>query len=278
MTSLQQSTNPLLDALPADPRIVELGQPLFTGMPCSPNHPGFRMTLARRHGDMVRPDGGSASNEVIITGGHVGTHIDALSHVSQEGRLHGGLSAAEAQRGGRFSELGVETIAPMVCRGWLLDIPAALGVRACAPGYEITPDDLAAAAERQSIRAQPGDVVLIRTGWAQRWDDREAYVGHDSGVPGPGEAGARWLAALAPRAVGADSIAFEHLAPGAGHALLPAHRVLLVEHGIHILETLNLEELAYARVYEYLFVLSPLALVGATGSPVRPLAVVSEAR
>ena len=151
-------------------------------------------------------------------------------------------------------------------------------MRACAPGYEITPDDLAAAAARQKVDPQPGDVVLVRTGWAQRWDDREAYVGHDSGVPGPGEAGARWLAESKPRAVGADSIAFEYLAPGAGHALLPAHRVLLVEHGIHIIETLNLEELAYARVYEYLFVLAPLPLVGATGSPVRPLAVVSEGR
>ena len=56
----------------------------------------------------------------------------------------------------------------------------------------------------------------------------------------------------------------------------PAHRVLLVEHGIHIIETLNLEELAYARVYEFAFVLAPLPLVGATGSPVRPLAVVSD--
>ncbi len=94
MTSLQPSPDPLLAALPAGLRIVELGQPLFTGMPCSPNHPGFRMTLVRRHGDMVRPDGGSAANEIIITGGHVGTHIDALSHVSHDGRLHGGVDAA----------------------------------------------------------------------------------------------------------------------------------------------------------------------------------------
>jgi kynurenine formamidase len=244
-------------------------------MPQSPNHPQFRIALQRRHGDSIRADGGSAASELIITGGHVGTHIDALSHVSQEGRLHGGLDAAETQRAGRFSELGVETIAPMVCRGWLLDIPAALGIPACAPGYEITPDDLAAAAGQQRVDAQPGDVVLVRSGWAQRWDDREAYVGHASGVPGPAEAGAGWLAALAPRAVGADTIAFERLAPGAGHALLPAHRVLLVDHGIHIIETLNLEELAHARVYGFTFVLAPLPLVGATGSPVRPLAIIS---
>jgi kynurenine formamidase len=269
-------TDAILDAIAAGVRIYDLARPMEIGMPQSPNHPQFRIALARRHGDSVRADGGSAANEMIVTGGHVGTHIDALSHVSQEGRLHGGLDAAEAQRGGRFSQLGVETIAPMVCRGWLLDVPSALGVRACEAGYEITADDLAAAAEQHGVDPQPGDVVLVRSGWGGRWDDREAYVGHDSGVPGPGEAGAQWLAALGPRAVGADSIAFEHLAPGAGHALLPAHRVLLVEHGVHIIETMNLEELAHARMYEFTFVLAPLPLVGATGSPVRPLAVVAE--
>ncbi len=74
-------------------------------------------------------------------------------------------------------------------------------------------------------------------------------------------------------AAGADTIAFERLAPGAGHATLPAHRVLLVEAGIYIIETLDLEEIAAERVHEFTFVLSPLPLFGATGSPVRPLAV-----
>ncbi|WP_262403618.1 cyclase family protein [Actinomadura sp. CNU-125] len=86
--------DPLLAAVAGGVRLIELGQPFFTGMPCSPNHPGFRMTLIRRHGDMMRPDGGSAANEIIVTGGHVGTHIDALSHVSHDGELHGGVDAA----------------------------------------------------------------------------------------------------------------------------------------------------------------------------------------
>ena len=88
-------------------------------------------------------------------------------------------------------------------------------------------------------------------------------------------AGAHWLADHDPVAVGADSIAFEHLPAGAGHALLPAHTLLLVERGIHIIETLDLEALARAGVFEFLFVCSPLKFVGATGSPVRPLAIVS---
>lgn len=254
-------------------RIFDLGRELFAGMPQSPNHPEFRMALVRRHGDMVRPDGGSASNEMIVTGGHVGTHIDALSHVSHGGRLHGGIDAYQASEGGRFSALGIETVDPLVCRGVLLDIPAARGIPECEPAYLITPEDLEAASEGLSINS--GDVVLVRSGWGRRWPDRSAYIGMETGVPGVGEDGAKWLASKGIRAAGADTIAFERLAAGAGHALLPAHRVLLVEHGIHIIETMMLEELAGAGVREFAFILSPLKIVGGTGSPVRPLAVVT---
>ena len=119
-------------------------------------------------------------------------------------------------------------------------------------------------------------MVLVRSGWGQHFDngDGDTFRGLSTGVPGVGEAGATWLAAQGVHAVGADTIAFERLAPGAGHGLLPGHRVLLVEHGIYIVETMALEELASDAIHEFLFVLSPLPLFGATGSPVRPLAVV----
>lgn len=256
----------------AGARIYDLGRPLFQGMPQSPNHPPFRIAIQRRHGDVVRADGGSAASETIITGGHVGTHIDALCHVSHEGRMYGGIDAMAAQTGGRFSELGVETVEPFVCRGVLLDIPAALGIDRCEPGYEVSADDLAKAAYGLSI--ERGSVALVRTGWAQLWDDADAYIGAASGVPGPGEEGAEWLASTGVRAAGADTIAFERLAPSAGHSLLPAHRVLLVERGVHIIETLDLEALAGSGAREFLFICSPLKIVGGTGSPVRPLAVV----
>lgn len=265
----------LLSAVTAGVRVYDLARPMVVGMPQSPNHPEFRHALPRRHGDAMRADGGSAANDVITTGTHVGTHIDALAHVSHEGKLFGGHDAAQAQQGGRFSVHGVETIAPTLCRGVLLDVGALHVEGRCPDGYEVTAADLEAAAERQATPLAPGDAVLIRTGWGALWSDRDAYVGRDSGVPGPGEEGAKWLASHEPRFAGADTIAFERLAPGAGHALLPAHRVLLVEHGINIIETLALEELAAAAVREFTFVLAPLPLVGATGSPVRPLAVVS---
>ncbi|HEX6234043.1 MAG TPA: cyclase family protein, partial [Jiangellaceae bacterium] len=90
----------LLDVIAAGITVYDLGRPLETGMPSSANHPGFRMTLLRRHGDMVRADGSSAANELIITGGHVGTHMDALAHVSYRGMLHGGVPVAEAMEHG----------------------------------------------------------------------------------------------------------------------------------------------------------------------------------
>ena len=266
----------LLDVVQRGVRIFDLGRPMFVGMPQSPNHPSFWHTLPRRHGDMVRADGGSAANDMIVTGTHVGTHIDALAHVSQDGRLHGGTDAAEASIGGRFMEHGVHTIAPMVRRGVLLDVPAALGLDTCEAGYEITGKDLEAAETLAGFTVLFGDVVLIRSGWGRRFNEgTEAYVGNSSGVPGVGEAGATWLAQRQVHAVGADTIAFERLAPGGGHTLLPAHRILLVESGIYIIEALDLEELAAEAVYEFTLVLVPMNLIGATGSPVRPLAVVT---
>lgn len=268
------ATDALLAAVAAGVEVFDLARPMVVGMPQSPNHPRYSLTMPRRHGDMVRADGGSAANDLLSTGTHVGTHVDALGHVSHCDRLHGDAVASEVQRGGRLASHGVDEIAPMVCPGVLLDVPATLGVDACEPGHEITVEELEATVARQGTEVPEGGVALVRSGWGRRWDDGEAFVGATTGVPGVGEAGAVWLADRRPRAVGADTIAFERLAPGAGHSLLPAHRVLLVERGIHIIETMALEELAAAGRHRFLFVMAPLHLVGATGSPVRPLAVV----
>lgn len=268
-------SDPLLQAVRAGTRAFDLARPYAVGMPQSPNHPAYWRALPRRHGDMVRADGGSAANDLITMGTHVGTHIDALGHVSQDGLLHGGTDAVAAQTGGAFPDHGIHVFPAALYRGILLDVPAVLGVGRCDGGFEIEPVHLDAALELSGATPAPGDVLLVRSGWGARWQENAAYIGHDSGVPGVAEAGARWLAEHAPLAVGADTIAFERLEAGKGHAVLPAHRVLLVEHGINIIETMNLEDIAAAGVREFTLVLAPLPLVGATGSPVRPLAVIS---
>src|SRR5690606_3879038 len=173
--------------------------------------------------------------------------------------------ATEAGRGGRFLRHGVHTIAPMIRRAVLLDVARMLGRDECEPAYEITPNDLEATAKRQGVVVEAGDVVFIRSGWGRRFDEGgESYLGHETGVPGVGEAGARWLAEQNVHAAGADTIAFERIPAGSGHALLPAHRVLLVESGIYIVEALDLEAVAADGVYEFTLVLVPLNLIGAT--------------
>lgn len=254
-------------------RTYDLAHQLEPTIPVSPNHPGFRMALIRRHGDMVRADGGSASNEMLMMGGHTGTHLDALAHVSQQGRLFGGLDAAEASIGGRFKELGVETVRPIFCRGVLLDVAGHRGVDTLPDGEPIRADELRTVAGAEGVELPRGGAVLVRSGWARHWGSPPTYLGQGGGVPGPDAEAAEWIASAGPRVTGHDSMAYEWVAPGAGHAVLPAHRVLLVEHGVHIVENLNLEQLAADRVHEFLFVCLPLKFVGATGSPVRPIAV-----
>lgn len=69
--------------------------------------------------------------------------------------------------------------------------------------------------------------------------------------------------------VGSDTVALEKT-PSAN---LPVHVILLARNGIHIIEVMYLEELAADRVYEFLFMVSPLKIRGGTASPVRPVAV-----
>lgn len=118
-------------------------------------------------------------------------------------------------------------------------------------------------------------MVLIRTGWARHFDDPARYLGQTDGVPGPDVEAGRWLASAGIVAAGADTTAFEHIPAGQGHSVLPVHRVMLVENGIHIIEHLNLEDASRYGLTEFTFVMAPLRITGGTGSPIRPVAVVS---
>ncbi|MBW8706781.1 Kynurenine formamidase [Streptomyces sp. MBT84] len=139
----------------------------------------------------------------------------------------------------------------------------------------MTAADLSKAAELGGAEPREGDVAVVRTGWARHFDDPVAYLGKESGVPGITEDAGEWLAERGVRAVGCDTTACEQIPPGAGHSVLPVHRLLLVDHGIYIMEHLALEDLAATGVHEFLFIVAPLRIVGGTGSPIRPLAVVA---
>lgn len=245
-------------------RVYDLGQPYFTGMPHWPAHPPFLFGLTKRHGDMVGPAGNSSAADAIALGSHVGTHIDALCHFSCGGMLHGGHAVENLQSyGGGLKKFSVDTVAPILRRGVLLDIA---GAEPLAEDCEITPEQLEAARKTEIRR---GDVVLLRTGWARYFEDARQFV-NETRLPGPGLAAARWLSAQAIFAAGSDTVAFEKSPVPS----MPVHVHLLVESGIHIIECLNLEELAADGVTEFLFVGAPMKIRGATGAPLRPLAVV----
>ncbi len=254
-------------------RIVDLAHPWFRGMPVSPNQPPYQMALVKRHGDDVKPDGSSAASEILVLSGHVGTHIDALCHVSQDGLMHGGVKPAVATTGNGYPEMGMETVEPFFCRGVLLDVARVHSVEHLPAAYEITASDLSAAEELAGASVRAGDVALIHSGWSVLWDDPLAFGGQVDGTPGPGLEAAEWLAQRGVRAVGAETIGFEVIRPDAGLSLLPVHRRLLVEAGIHLFEVMDLSRLVASSAGEFLFVACPLKLVGATGSPTRPIAV-----
>ena len=113
-------------------------------------------------------------------------------------------------------------------------------------------------------------LVLLRTGWAKHWRDSALFNGSRGGLPGPGRDGALWLLEQGAAMVGSDTPAFEVI-PSQGDSV---HAMLLVDRAVHIIENLNLEPLAAKAPRRFLFVGLPLRMAGATGSPLRPIAIV----
>jgi kynurenine formamidase len=268
----------LWDAL-RDARVYDLEQPRYAGAPVWPAHePGVLLNLHRRH-EPDAFDGRTSASALLVMTEHSGTHMDALCHQAYGGELHGGVKVtSRVQTSTGFSTMGIDTVAPIVRRGVLLDVAGdarasagdvaatrAAAERAAAP-LRVTAADL----EATGVEVRPGDVALIRLGSGALWADRAAYLA----AGGVTADAARWLAERRPFAVGADNVAFDvpdEVDPQLGS--LPAHTILIVQSGIHIIESLYLEELAAEGVREFAFVCLPLKLRGGTGSPVRPVAL-----
>lgn len=254
-----------------DLRLIDLEQPRHQGAPIHPAHmpPGYAFMLHRRHQATTAERRTSASG-VLITSEHAGTHIDALSHQAEDLKLHGGLAAEQVQTPFGFSQLGAETLQAIVARGLLIDLVRHRG-GPVEPARWIGLEEVQEAAAAQGVRPASGDVVLVRTGNGRNWGDAARYR------KGAGLAAAvsSWLAGAGVLAVGADNLAWDWTGerdPELG-VTLPGHVLLLVRAGIYIIENLMLEELGEAGVSEFTFVCLPLKIQGATGSPVRPVAL-----
>jgi kynurenine formamidase len=257
-------------------RVFDLEQPRFAGMPVHPAHkPGYFYGLHRRHRDSYRPDQHgprSGASGVLTMMEHSGTHIDALCHQACDLKFYRDVAVDAVERTDGYREYGAETIRPLLGRGVLLDVAGTKRVDRLPENYAITAEDLEAAAAAAHVAVNPGDVLLVRTGFATSWNDEATYLN----AAGVSRSGNIWAGEKRVAAVGADNMAWDSMQERdpETNMMLFGHAHLLVTHGIHIIENLNLEELAAAGVHEFCFVGVPLKFRGATGSPIRPLALV----
>ena len=267
----QSMSKNFVDDLLKNGRVFDLGQPIFPGMPHHPNQPPFGYTLLKKHGDITLEERKiSFCNDIFMIGGHTGTHLDAVSHVACNNRVFNDVDITDHQDYQNGLGIGsIDTTAPIVRKGVLLDIPASVGMEVLPHDFGIGEDELRNAADMEGVEPGPGDVVLIRTGWIRFWDDRKKYLSVDKGVPGVVEEGAGYLASLGVGFTGTDTTAYDKVPP---HHL-PCHVILLVENGIQIMEMLNLEDLSKNKVYTFLFIALPLKIRGGAGSPIRPIAI-----
>jgi kynurenine formamidase len=268
---------PGLVALFARARVFDLEQTRFAGMPIHPAHkPGYFYGLHRRHRDSYRPEQHgprSGASGILTMMEHSGTHIDALCHQACDLKFHGDIAVDDVERSDGYRALGAETIQPLLGRGVLLDVAGWKNVSRLPQNYAITADDLERCASEAGIEVRGGDALLVRTGYGTQWADETIYLN----AAGVSKSGSIWAADHGVAAVGADNMAWDAMQerdPDT-NMMLFGHAHLLVRHGIHIIENLNLEELAASGHREFAFVAVPLKFRGATGSPIRPLALVT---
>ena len=220
-----------------------------------------------------------ASDIMYFSGQHGAPTIDAIGHIGRNLKLHGGVDAVAATStpAGIGANLGIEHFPAdlMVNRVVLLDVARQMASGRpdpLAPGFEITGAHLEQTAKAQSVEVRKGDSVMIRTGWGQYFaKDNAKYLGEQS--PGPGQDGARWIIDKGVRLAGDDTATFEKRPAAYGKELFSVHMMLLADSGIYIVENCNLEALADAKAYVALLILTPLRIQGATGSPLRAIAL-----
>lgn len=250
-------------------RVIELGQVLRSSMPLGARHFDLYMKPTGPLGGLNRR--GSNEELVVTEMGQVGTQFDGFTHQTIGDSLYNCFDQNEIMTRSGFTSLGIEKVGTLMTRGVLIDVAALKGVDMLPDTYEITVEDLQQALDRQGVALEPGDAVLIHTGWGVLWDtDAERFMATN---PGIGVAAAQWLVEHDPMLLGADNQPVEVSPNPDPEISLPIHQMMLVVNGIHLVERMRLDELAAAGVYEFAFVVQPLKIEGATGSTVAPVAI-----
>jgi len=252
-------------------RVLSLGVPIVGGSrgPAVPTRPEAQHFMLRDGGDDCgRPErhGFGFSDDVLSIATHGTTHIDALAHVWRDGRMYNGFKAADvSSRGAR--RCGIDKLGPIVTRALFVDMGAATGERA---DQAIHAEDLCAAVGRFCPAPEPGDALVLRTGWMTRFKQGGAEHLHSGGLH---QDCADWIIESGFAIVAADNVAVEVLPSGDAACAAPLHIRLLRDQGIYLAELLDLDALAATGRGACLLVISALRIEGGVGSPINPVAV-----
>ena len=262
-------------------RIFDLSVEYFVGMPSwtTAGDPPFQIWMTHTPQGSVVDDAtgvGAAAHETysycsdaISMFTHIGTHIDTLNHMGFCGMFWNGWKVDEHLGSRGWTRGGAENFPPIIARGVLLDVAALHDVECLPDDFVVGPAELKGAAERAGLEFRRGDVVLIRTGRMTRWPQPDFLAGP---IPGIDLAGARYLCEEAgAMVIGADTAALEAFPGEPG--FLPVHCYMFATAGAPIMEVVNLEELAAEGLSTFAFVALPMRLRGATGAPLRPIAM-----
>lgn len=259
--------------------------------PNMPSFPGRHYQHSFTMNDLDRADGGIGfTDDAITMHQQYSTQWDGLPHAGYDGKLYNNVPTSSVLTHGaqKYSiHLWADKI---VTRGVLLDVAKHKGMEYLEKGYVITAADLEATARSQGVEVRSGDCLLIRTGWmtqllAQQWPMRADEI-LALGEPGVGYDAAQWLherevACIAVDNIGVEPIPFDPAAlekvVGQGRPMFPMHIEFLVNMGMPLGEIFDFESLAQSCAedgqYDFLFVATPLRIVGGVGSPLSPTAI-----
>ena len=253
--------------------VLRLAQLLSSKTPVPGHRCGLQHFMGRDGGDYAsgagRPGGFQFAEDSVVMPLHIGTHVDALCHAWYDDKLYNGYLGDTIRSTTGAGRLGVEKMPPIVTRGVLLDMVRLKG-RVLADGESITPADMDAAAAQAGVQPGRGDAVLLRTGWLESQKGVKNVSFNEE--PGIDVDAAMWLVERDVAIVGADNFAIEVL-PFPHGKVFPVHQRLIRDYGMPLLEGMMLDPLVASGRYEFLFIASPLPIVGGTGSPLAPVAV-----
>jgi hypothetical protein len=182
--------------------VIELAHVLSAQMPFSGTR-RFDVHTKRTFMNQSSNQRGSNEELVVTELGQVGTQFDAFAHQTHLDSWYNCFKVSENATRTGFTKLGVEKVGMIMTRGVLIDVAGLKGVDMLPDTYEITVQDLQQALARQGTKLQPGDAILIHTGWSRLYGkDNARYM---KTCPGVGVAAAEWLVKQDPLLVGADN-------------------------------------------------------------------------